>query len=215
MLLEMHILKVYNRGKLNRKFMYICMEGIDGAGKSTQIQLLQKWLQGLGYSVEKVVEPSSSAVGVLIRKMLKDPRSTSSDYQKVLGLLFAADRMLLMEKIGQEETEDKIIISDRCFYSSIAYQSPSSWIKEINRFVRKPDLVLLLDIGVDRAVSRCQGQDQFEKKSFLKKVQKKYLSLADEEDFMVINANSGVNLVHKHIKKVIAPHLGICDTSIR
>ena len=196
------------------KFMYICLEGIDGSGKSTQIELLEKWLKEMGHTVEKVVEPTSSPVGILIREMLQEPQATDSHFQKVLALLFAADRMLLMDKIQQEESQNKIIISDRCFYSSMVYQSPSSWINEINKYIRKPDLVLLLDIDVDTAVSRCQGQDQFEKKSFLKEVRFKYLEIAKKHDFFVINANTGINMVHKNIKKVVAPHLGICDTGI-
>ncbi|MBV1767435.1 MAG: dTMP kinase, partial [Methanobacterium sp.] len=168
--------------------MYICLEGIDGSGKSTQIELLEKWLKQTGHTVEKVVEPTSSPVGILIREMLQEPNATDSHFQKVLGLLFAADRMLLMDKIQQEENKNKIIIADRCFYSSMVYQSPASWINEINHYIRKPDLVLLLDIEVDTAVSRCQSHDQFEKKSFLEEVRAKYLEIAKKHDFFVINA---------------------------
>lgn len=203
---------LYSKAKLF--CMYICLEGIDGAGKSTQVELLKEWLEEMGHNVERVVEPTSSEVGVLIRNMLKDPRATNLDFQKTLGLLFAADRMILKEKIEKAETESKIIISDRCFYSSMAYQSPISWIKEINKFARKPDLVILLDLDVETAVSRCDGTDEFEKKSFLTKVKKNYLEIAKKENFFVINANNGLNLVHKDIKKVIAPHLGICVDNI-
>ncbi|MCK9152299.1 dTMP kinase [Methanobacterium alcaliphilum] len=194
--------------------MYICLEGIDGAGKSTQVELLKEWLDEMGHDVERIVEPTSSEVGILIRKMLKNPKATHSDFQKTLGLLFAADRMILKETIEKAETENKIIISDRCFYSSMAYQNPLSWIGEINKYAKKPDLVVLLDLDVKTAVSRCQGTDEFEKKSFLTKVKKNYLNIAKKEDFFVINANNGVNLVHRDIKKIIAPHLGICMDNI-
>ncbi len=198
----------------HNQFMYICLEGIDGAGKSTQIKLLYDWLIESGHEVELVVEPTSSPVGVLIRKMLQNSRATEPDFQKTLGLLFAADRMILMDKIRDEESKGKIVISDRSFYSSMAYQSPSEWIAEINKFVRKPDLVILLDLDVETAVSRCQGTDEFEKKAFLSKVQKNYLELSDKEDFFVINANNGVNMVHRDIKRVVAPKLGICVDGI-
>ena len=95
--------------------MYIVFEGIDGAGKSTQIGMLKEWLEANGFSVETLVEPTDSEVGKLIRKILQRPDATSDRVQKTLGLLFAADRMLIMDKL---EDESKIIISDRSFISS-------------------------------------------------------------------------------------------------
>ena len=87
--------------------MYIVFEGIDGAGKSTQIQLLKEWLENNGFRVETLVEPTDSEVGKLIRKILQRPDATTDRVQKTLGLLFAADRMLIMDKL---EDKSKIII---------------------------------------------------------------------------------------------------------
>ena len=78
--------------------MYIVFEGIDGAGKSTQIQMLKEWLEANGFRVETLVEPTDSEVGKLIRKILQKPDAASDNVQKILGLLFAADRMLIMDK---------------------------------------------------------------------------------------------------------------------
>lgn len=204
--------------------MYICLEGIDGAGKSTQVKLLEKWLEENGYNVEMIVEPTSSPVGVLIRKMLQDPRATEPEFQKMLGLLFAADRLTLKDKLENEENsknDHKIMLSDRCFYSSLAYQSPFEWISEINKYAKRPDLVIFLDIDVKTAVSRCQGIDKFENESFLNKVSDNYrkirensLRAHEKENFLIINANNGPNLVHHDIKKAIAPYLGICVEGI-
>ena len=115
-------------------YMYICLEGIDGAGKSTQIEFLSEWLIDSGFKVERVVEPTDLEIGLLIRKILTSPDATSSNTQKILGLLFAADRLSLMEKIAKYEKENKIVISDRSFYSSLAYQDSKDWILEINKF---------------------------------------------------------------------------------
>ena len=90
--------------------MYIVFEGIDGAGKSTQIQLLKEWLEDNGLEVETMVEPTDSEVGKLIRKILQRPDATTDRVQKTLGLLFAADRMLIMDKLADEK---KVVISDR------------------------------------------------------------------------------------------------------
>ena len=56
--------------------MYICLEGIDGSGKSTQILLLEKWLNECGFEVMRIFEPTDSDIGRLIRKMLRDPDAT-------------------------------------------------------------------------------------------------------------------------------------------
>ena len=82
--------------------MYIVLEGIDGAGKSTQIQLLKEWLEANGFRVETLVEPTDSKVGKLIREILQSPDATTDRVQKALGLLFAADRMFLMDKLEDE-----------------------------------------------------------------------------------------------------------------
>jgi len=110
--------------------MYICLEGIDGSGKSTQAELLEKWLMDCGHEVLRVFEPTNSSVGKLIREMLKNPNATTDSIQKTLALLFAADRMVLMIDITEAEAESKIVISDRCFYSSIAYQNDTEWIRD-------------------------------------------------------------------------------------
>ena len=111
---------------------------------------------------------------------------------------------------------NKIIISDRSFYSSLAYQNHPEWIAEINKFAKKPDIVLLLDLDVDLAIERCSGEDEFEKKSFLIDVKNSYLDLAkdDKDRFKIINANNGPKKVQSDIKKAIAPFLGICLSGI-
>lgn len=190
--------------------MYICLEGIDGSGKSTQIELLMNWLNECGNEILRVFEPTDSQAGRLIRKMLQNPNATNENFQKTLALLFAADRIILMEKIQEAEDEGKIVLSDRCFYSSIVYQNGAEWIKEINKFAKKPDIVLLMDIEPETAISRCEGKDRFEDVYFLKKIRNRYLELADKEDFMVVNANNGLNKVHDDIKRVIAHKLGMC-----
>jgi len=190
--------------------MYVCLEGIDGSGKSTQIELLMKWIEKCGLEVLRVFEPTDSQAGRLIREMLQNPNATNENVQKTLALLFAADRTILMDKIKQAEESNKIIISDRCFYSSMVYQNGAEWIAEINKFAKKPDIVLLLDIEPETAIKRCEGKDSFEDMDFLVKIKERYLELADKEGFMVVNANNGLNKVHEDIKRVLAHKLGMC-----
>jgi dTMP kinase len=190
--------------------MYICLEGIDGSGKSTQVLFLEKWIEECGFEVKRIFEPTDSPVGKLIREMLKDPEATGDNFQKTLALLFAADRMILMDKIEAAEKAGTVIISDRSFYSSIVYQNEPEWLYEINKHVKMPDMVLLLDLDVETALLRCEGKDSFENEIFLENIREKYLKLAEENDFFVINANNGVNKVQEDIKRVISPKIGRC-----
>ena len=186
--------------------MYIVFEGIDGAGKSTQINLLKDWLDQNGFDVETVVEPTDSEVGKLIRKILQRPDATTDRIQKTLGLLFAADRMLIMDKLNDDS---KVILSDRSFISSLAYQEPAEWIEQINKYAKEPDLVLLLDVDVKTSVNRCSKEDEFENEEFLSKVKANYLDLISNFNHEIIDASTGVNKVSTDIKKAVAPYMGI------
>ena len=191
--------------------MYIVFEGIDGAGKSTQIQLLKEWLEDNGLIVETLVEPTDSEVGKLIRKILQRPDAETDKVQKTLGLLFAADRMLIMDKLSDDK---KVIISDRSFISSLAYQEPAEWIHELNKYAKKPDLVLLLDLDVKTSVARTSGEDEFENEDFLTGVKANYLEIIKEFNHEIIDANNGINKVSSDIKKAVAPHVGLCKDCI-
>lgn len=192
--------------------MYIVFEGIDGAGKSTQINMLKEWLEANGFRVETLVEPTDSEVGKLIRKILQRPDAQTDKIQKTLGLLFAADRMLIMEKL---EDTSKIFISDRSFISSLAYQEPADWIEVLNKYAKKPDLLLLLDLDVKTSVARTSGEDTFENEQFLTGVRQNYLKLAENYTCEIIDATNGPNKVSSDIKKAVAPYLGICPDCIR
>lgn len=192
--------------------MYIVFEGIDGAGKSTQIQMLKEWLEANGFRVETLVEPTDSEVGKLIRKILQNPDAQSDRVQKTLALLFAADRMFIMDKL---EDKSKIIISDRSFISSLAYQRPAEWVEVLNRYAKKPDLLILLDLDVKKSVARTSGEDTFENVEFLTDVKENYLKLAEDFTCEIIDAGNGINKVSSDIKKAVAPYLGICPDCVQ
>ena len=192
--------------------MYIVFEGIDGVGKSTQIQMLAEWLENNGFRVETLVEPTDSEVGKLIRRILQHPDAQSDKFQKILALLFADDRMMIMDKL---EDESKIIISDRSFISSLAYQEPAEWVETLNRYAKKPDLLILLDLDAKKSVARTSGEDTFENVNYLTGVRENYLKLAENYTHEIIDADKGINKVSSDIKKAVAPYLGICPDCIR
>ena len=192
-------------------FMYIVFEGIDGAGKSTQIQLLKEWLEANGLEVEALVEPTDSEIGKLIRKILQRSDATTDRVQKTLGLLFAADRMLIMDKLSDDK---KVILSDRSFISSLAYQEPADWMVELNKYAKKPDLVLFLDLDVKTSVSRTSGKDEFENEEFLTQVKTNYLEIINDFNHVIIDANNGINKVSSDVKKAVASYVGLCKDCI-
>ena len=152
--------------------MYIVLEGIDGAGKSSQTELLDIWLKENDYKTKIIVEPTKSDIGQLIRKELLNPESTNDINQQKLTLLFAADRLTLKQEIlDAKGSADLILISDRSFYSSICYQNNSSidpkWIYEVNLHTPRPDLTILLDLNEKEAINRCDREEVFESISFL------------------------------------------------
>jgi len=191
--------------------MYIVFEGIDGAGKSTQIQLLKEWLEANGLEVETLVEPTDSEIGKLIRKILQRSDATTDRVQKTLGLLFAADRMLIMDKLSDDK---KVILSDRSFISSLAYQEPADWMVELNKYAKKPDLVLFLDLDVKTSVSRTSGKDEFENEEFLTQVKTNYLEIINDFNHVIIDANNGINKVSSDVKKAVASYVGLCKDCI-
>ena len=193
--------------------MYIVLEGIDGAGKSTQAELLNDWLIENGYTTRKIVEPTGSDIGQIIRKELLNPESTNDINQQRLTLLFAADRLTLKQEIQDaKNSSDKILISDRSFYSSICYQNNSSidpkWIYEVNFHTPRPDLTILLDLSEEEAITRCDREEVFENIKFLEKTRKNYLALLDmEENIEVIDANNTLEEVRDSIRKIVQEKL--------
>lgn len=195
--------------------MYIVLEGIDGAGKSTQTELLNDWLIQQGYKTRKIVEPTTSDIGQTIRKELLNPESTSDINQQKLTLLFAADRLTLKKEILEaKDSKDIILISDRSFYSSICYQNNSSvdkdWIYDVNVHTPRPDLTLLLDLDENDAIQRCDKEEVFENIQFLEKTRNNYLSLLEKEDNIeIVDASKTLDEVHEDIKKVVKKKLGL------
>jgi dTMP kinase len=155
--------------------MFIVLEGVDGCGKSTHARLLAEWLREKGRKARLTAEPTEGRIGSLIREILSgkvevDPRT--------LALLFTADRMEHLAEIRAAQAEGADIISDRYYYSTVAYQAAQGvdrqWLLTLNGFVIKPDLVILLDIGSEAAEGRARSGEIFERKEFLEKVRTEY-----------------------------------------
>jgi dTMP kinase len=150
---------------------FIVLEGIDGAGTTTQTSLLASRLRKEGNVVRTTREPSDGPVGTVIRQILAGRivgAGGRAPGWATMALLFAADRMDHVEsEIEPVVASGGIVISDRYDASSLAYQSVSSgrggeatveWIRSLNRNARRPDLTIVLDVSPEVAAGRREAR---------------------------------------------------------
>ena len=156
--------------------VYIAVEGVDGAGKTTQARKLVKYLRKHGYDAVYTYEPSRSPVGQVIRRMLKNNHAS----EDVMTLLFAADRLHHHQQVVVNLLRRVfVVVSDRSVVSSLAYQTAATerriWVREVNRYALKPDIVVYIDLSPETALRRLgRKRYRYEKASFLQKVSKEY-----------------------------------------
>jgi dTMP kinase len=191
----------------------IVFEGIDGAGLTTQAQLLEKRLKEKKYDVVLTKEPTNNLIGGIIRAALKKEWATSN---RTLQLLFSADRAHHLEKEIIPALENgKIVISDRYFISTIAYgmiELEKDWLKALNSKFLLPDIIFIIDVPVEVSIERIKasrfGFELFEEKKKLEKIRNNFLELSKEyKNCFVINGNRSIEEVHKEIVKIVEEKL--------
>lgn len=151
---------------MNQNGRFVVIEGIDGAGTTTQVAKLAARLRKEGKVVRSTREPSDGPIGSMIRQVLTG-RVVSPEGAPgwaTMALLFAADRMDHVEaEIVPFVKSGGVVISDRYDASSLAYQSVTSgsgakhaveWIRTLNRHAVRPDLTIVLDLNADVAAAR-------------------------------------------------------------
>ncbi|MGV9171387.1 MAG: dTMP kinase [Promethearchaeia archaeon] len=200
-----------------KEAFFIVIDGIDGCGSSTHCNILARTLENKGYKVHLTQEPSSSGIGKLLRKFLKDPSVPPTTD----ALMFAADRDLhYHNEIKKYIDKGYIVISDRYKESSIVYQSAQSedisveWVKEINKFAERPDITIILDLDVEIALARKGKEDleKFEDYPFLERVRDLYLKRAEEEGYHLINSDDILELVQEKIQQIVFESLDFSGT---
>ncbi len=173
--------------------LFVAIEGLDGAGTTTQAQILAtRWNARFPSRPAHVTaEPTSGPIGALIRQVLRE-RVAAVDAlgqrrafdRKALALLFAADRLDHQAcEIAPLTSAGYLVISDRYVLSSLAYQAldaEAGWVREINRFAPEPDVTFFLDVPVAECWRRIRtnrpGQEIFEAPETLKRVAGLYAS---------------------------------------
>lgn len=193
--------------RTKRKGVFICVEGIDGSGKTTQAHILVEALKKEGFEAVYTTEPSNGVFGKMLRKhILEGSRRVPVVVEAVL---FAVDRFDHIEsEVKPLLRRGKIVVSDRYVYSSIAYQGASSlskkWLKEINNRAIKPDLSIFIDVPPEIVIGRFNRQRSvMETLQTQKRVREAYLKLVEEEDLLVIDGASAKKEVAERIQKVV------------
>ena len=185
------------------KGIFIVIEGIDGSGKTIQSKLLQKELIKKGFKAVYTAEPSKGFIGNFLRKTSFKGIKLNPEFET---LLFAADRFYHINfEVIPNLNEGKIVVCDRYFYASLAYQGAQgvdlNWIKTVNKFVIKPDLAIYLDVPVEVGLSRIAKRKKtvFEESEIEEKVREIYLKLVKENELILVNANKPIKDVKKEI----------------
>lgn len=188
--------------------VFIVFEGIDGSGKSTHIKLLAEELRGRGHHVLQTSEPSRDRIGIFIRQYAE--RNGDRLTPETETLLFAADRYEHVKQvIAPALRRGQVVISDRYFYSSIAYQGAAGidldWIREMNRFAPRPDLGVLLDILPEYSLQRVNDRAKtvFEVSDYLRKVRGIYMGMVERGELVRVDADRPKSQVRADIQGLV------------
>jgi len=199
----------------SRRGLLFAFEGIDGTGKSTQINMLAEALKEKGFVVITTREPTNSEYGKKIRQLYVSRENTSKEEEL---RLFVEDRKLHVKELITPALEaGKVVLTDRYYLSTAAYQGAAGLdfneILAINEsFAPIPDLVFLLDIPVKEAIDRIQTYRQetlnaFEQEDNLLKVSNVFHAI--ERDYIVkIDAQENIDTVHTSIMVKVDNLLG-------
>ena len=199
--------------------LFLTLEGPEGSGKSTQCKLLAEHLTSLGHNVLLTREPGGTEISQQVRQIIMDMKNKSM-FPATEFLLFSSARaQLVREKIRPHLNGGGIVISDRYFDSSLAYQGyghglPIDSIRAITAFATDnliPDLTLLLDIDPERGLRRRRSNneewnrlDDYEL-AFHRRVRDGFFELvkAAPKRWRVINADKNVEELQKEIREVV------------
>lgn len=193
--------------------LFIVIEGLDGAGSTTQVSKLAEYLKERGFKVLTTKEPTNNIIGGLIRGQLTKDWHTGSE---CLQLLFAADRAHHLEKeINPALLNNYIVISDRYIFSTIAYGSIDAdyeWLKKLNEKFRFPDLYFIIDTEPELCIQRMKSSryqlELFEDIEKLKKVRTNFLRLSEEyKKVYIVNGNRLIDDVLDDIKTIVKEKL--------
>lgn len=210
----------HKRGFEMGKGLFITFEGADGCGKTTQIELLDKYLNANGYKTLLSREPGAKGLGEKIRELLLDYDGEVSS--KCESFLFLADRAQHVDCIIKPALDNgTIVLCDRHTDSTIAYQGYGRGVnidelKHLNEIAvsgLKPDLTLVFDVDINTSMQRV-GQDKDRMESagveFFERVRQGYLEIAKQEPkrVKVIDSTKSIEEIHKEVLELVKNAIG-------
>lgn len=194
--------------------LFIALEGVEGAGKSTQVRLLEAWLRKLGRDPVVTREPGGTQVGEEARRVLLESEHLSAETE--LLLMLAARSALVADVIRPALAAGRVVITDRFALSTVAYQAfgrglPREAVDAMNRFATgglEPDLTVLLDVdpGVGAARRQGRGRDRIERAgdAFHHRVAEAYRLLAGEGDRIErVDGAGEPDRVHERVRTLL------------
>lgn len=205
--------------------LFITLEGGDGAGKSTQAELLGAWLESRGHEVVRTREPGGTRLGVEVRRLLLHGGEEIGEVDpRAEALLYAADRAQHVAKVVRPALErGAVVVQDRYIDSSLAYQGAGRVLDvgDVRRISEwavgglKPSLTILLDldpaVAAERLESRGGGGDRLEAEAddFHRAVREAFLELseADPHRFLVLDAGQPADELNAAVIARVAPLL--------
>ncbi len=196
---------------MRKKGAFICIEGLDASGKTTQARLLVKELRRRGFKAVYTTEPSPGEIGKFIRSYILQRKRRVPI--AVEALLFAVDRVDHLEKrVKPALKERKIVVSDRYVYSSLAYQGAAgldlNWIEEINRSVVTPDLAIYIDVPPEVVVKRIKRKKSvMERIQVQRKVMEVYMKFVEDGRLICVDGDRPKDEVSRDILAVVLDFL--------
>ena len=200
--------------------VFVCFEGGEGAGKSTQTRTLEEWLRAQGYPVRLTFEPGDTVVGRRVREIVLDP-ATGDLSDRTETLLYAADKAEHVETVVLPALErGEVVITDRYVDSSLAYQGAGRVLDlaEVERVQRwatrglRPHLTVVLDLEPEQGLGRFAERDRIEAESveFHVRVRNAFLEMAaaDPGHYLVVDAHRPVEEIADEVRGRVEPLLG-------
>jgi dTMP kinase len=207
-------------GVYSESGLFVCFEGGEGAGKSTQSRLLHDWLVERGETVLLTFEPGDTSVGKELRRIVLDP-ATGDLSDRTEALLYAADKAEHVDHVVLPALRrGEVVITDRYVDSTLAYQGAGRTldVAEVEAVARwatgdlRPHLTVVLDLEPEAGLGRFDGRDRIEGQSleFHQRVRQGFLDLAaaDPDHYVVLDARAPIAEIAAAIRARVEPMLG-------
>jgi dTMP kinase len=206
---------------------FVSFEGIDGAGKTTQVEMLTQRLRAAGLNVVTVREPGGTTLGEAVRSIVRDPVRTEIEPPAEACLYAAARAQLVAQIILPALKEGKIVVADRFTDSTIAYQGagrglPEELLAALNQMVTGglvPDLTVIIDVPVEEALARRRGAGPADRMemldaAFFERVRQRYLAAGRSgARFALVDGTKAPEQVADQIFTLVQKGLKSCTTT--